>query len=202
MNEITKVLWLLIFIFTAGDKIKGCQSSDEYSESRAANKMVEVKGALNRLYFEVPHDHFVHLNSLSESKYRIKRIDEVDAYQFAKTGIYYTQLRNLQDSVYTAIKRREKERLSRTQFWLAINVCINAKGEVINAEVVSNCPLSKYLSRKTRVRILQKMHSMKFPPFDCDEKDVYIQIQHQIYKHAFSDGKRGLKKWFETGRNR
>ena len=194
MNKITYKMWLLVLFLAITNGMRGHESPDNNMGNVTTCKIVEVKGSSYRLFFKEPHAHFEKLKNLSVLEQGLTLINESDAYGWEKREEYYALLYNLQDSVFSTIKGREKQRLSKICSWMDINININKKGDVINAEIVSGVALSKYLSKKTCRRILQKAYSVKFPPFDCKENDVYIQIQFCIYRHLFPNDN-NLKKW-------
>lgn len=194
MNKITYKMWLLVLFFAITNDLRGHEFPDNNLGNVATCKIVEVKGSSYRLFFKEPHAHFEKLKNLSVLEQGLTLINESDAYGWEKREDYYALLYNLQDSVFSTIKEREKQRLSKICSWMDINININKKGDVINAEIVSGVALSKYLSKKTCRRILQKAYSVKFPPFDCKENDVYIQIQFCIYRHLFPNDN-NLEKW-------
>ena len=187
-------MWLLVLFLAITNGMRGHESPDNNMGNVTTCKIVEVKGSSYRLFFKEPHAHFEKLKNLSVLEQGLTLINESDAYGWEKREEYYALLYNLQDSVFSTIKGREKQRLSKICSWMDINININKKGDVINAEIVSGVALSKYLSKKTCRRILQKAYSVKFPPFDCKENDVYIQIQFCIYRHLFPNDN-NLKKW-------
>jgi hypothetical protein len=190
MKTILKKVWLLFFIITTAIGVRGSKLIDEQGEKRILKEMIEVVDALHRLSFKIHHFNFERMKKVPG----IRLIEEADAYEREKYDEYQSMLCVLQDDVFSTIKESEKKRLSGIRSWMDVNICINKKGDVINAEIVSGNALSEHLSKKTCRRILQKAHSMKFPPFDCKENDVYIQIQFCIYRHLFPNDN-DLKKW-------
>lgn len=188
-------MWLLVLFFAITNDLRGHEFPDNNLGNVATCKIVEVKGSSYRLFFKEPHAHFEKLKNLSVLEQGLTLINESDAYGWEKGEDYYALLYNLQDSVFSTIKEREKQRLSKICSWMDINININKKGDVINAEIVSGVALSKYLSKKTCRRILQKAYSVKFPPFDFGENNVYVQIQFSIYRHSSPNDGRSLTKF-------
>ena len=188
-------MWLLVLFFAITNDLRGHEFPDNNLGNVATCKIVEVKGSSYRLFFKEPHAHFEKLKNLSVLEQGLTLINESDAYGWEKSEDYYALLYNLQDSVFSTIKEREKQRLSKICSWMDVNICINKKGDVINAEIVSGVALSKYLSKKTCRRILQKAYSVKFPHFDFGENNVYVQIQFSIYRHSSPNDGRSLTKF-------
>lgn len=188
-------MWLLVLFFAITNDMRGHEFPENNLGNVATCKIVEVKGSSYRLFFKKPHAHFEKLKNLSVLKQGLTLINESDAYGWEKREDYYSLLYNLQDSVFSTIKEREKQRLSKICSWMDINININKKGDVINAEIVSGVALSKYLSKKTCRRILQKAYSVKFPHFDFGENNVYVQIQFSIYRHSSPNDGRSLTKF-------
>lgn len=188
-------MWLLVLFLAITNGMRGHESPDNNMGNVTTCKIVEVKGSSYRLFFKEPHAHFEKLKNLSVLEQGLTLINESDAYGWEKREDYYALLYNLQDSVFSTIKEREKQRLSKICSWMDINININKKGDVINAEIVSGVALSKYLSKKTCRRILQKAYSVKFPHFDFEENNVYVQIQFSIYRHSSPNDGRSLTKF-------
>lgn len=188
-------MWLLVLFLAITNGMRGHESPDNNMGNVTTCKIVEVKGSSYRLFFKEPHAHFEKLKNLSVLEQGLTLINESDAYGWEKREDYYALLYNLQDSVFSTIKEREKQRLSKICSWMDINININKKGDVINAEIVSGVALSKYLSKKTCRRILQKAYSVKFPHFDFEKNNVYVQIQFSIYRHSSPNDGRSLTKF-------
>jgi hypothetical protein len=195
MNKKIHKMWLLVLFFAITNDMRGHEFPDNNLGNVATCKIMEVKGSSYRLFFKEPHAHFEKLKNLSVLEQGLTLINESDAYGWEKREDYYSLLYNLQDSVFSTIKEREKQRLSKICSWMDINININKKGDVINAEIVSGVALSKYLSKKTCRRILQKAYSTKFPHFDFGENNVYVQIQFSIYRHSSPNDGSSLTKF-------
>jgi len=195
MNKKIHKMWLLVLFFAITNDMRGHEFPDNNLGNVATCKIMEVKGSSYRLFFKEPHAHFEKLKNLSVLEQGLTLINESDAYGWGKREEYYSLLYNLQDSVFSTIKEREKQRLSKICSWMDINININKKGDVINAEIVSGVALSKYLSKKTCRRILQKAYSTKFPHFDFGENNVYVQIQFSIYRHSSPNDGSSLTKF-------
>ena len=195
MNTTFRILWIFLLALWITDGIYGSGISYDCIVSLPAQKMTEVKDRAYRVYFKKNHAHFMRMTNTPIFRNGLSQISEEGAYNQSRWKEYDMTLRILQDSVFRAITESEKKRLSSIMSWVAIDICINEHGDVINAELISNIPLSKYLSKKTRRHVLSVVHSMKFPLFVCADKNVYVQVRYLLYKHTSSQENEDLIKW-------
>lgn len=105
MNTLRTILVFIFVVFATTINIKGDGVPDDYVCKRITNKIVEIKGERNMIYFEGPYTHFETFNSQQAASERgLRLISETDAYEWKKKEEYPSFVGSLQ----TAKKRCSK----------------------------------------------------------------------------------------------